>query len=257
MKNIKIYITILIILSITSLLIYYVKWEYRGKLFEINFLSLNRGRGIFIRTPMNKTILIGGGQSSQIIKEITNLTPFYNRVIDYVIIPSSNKNQIGALIDIINRYEIGEIIISKDIATSTVLDVVNREIIRNKIGIKKVEFNEIIKIENNFDIKVIFPYPNFKFNKTSLPELGLQINYLNTSLYLIGNLSKAIQKYIAKNIDNSPRSGVEQSIIEFYNSASESKVSKELLNKIKPKFTFTTKEKTMHLISDGNIWLVK
>jgi competence protein ComEC len=219
---------------------------------------LNRGRSVFIRTPENKTILVGGGQNTEIIREITNVTPFYSREINKVIIPSANANQIGGLIEVVNRYEIDEIIIPKLIATSTVLNELKKVIKRNKIHVTEVIGGDNIEIEKDLEIKILFPNNNFKYNKTSLPELGLQIKYNNTSAYLIGNLSKTIQKYIAKNISSTARTGgMSNSIVEFYNSASESKVSKELLDKVKPKFIFSTKERTTHFISDGNGWIKK
>ncbi len=258
MKNKKLYISIFTLIIFIYLSFYIYKWEFREHVFEINFFSLNRGRAVFIRTPNNRTMLIGGGQNTEAIREITNAMPFYTRKINKVIIPSANVNQIGGLIEIVNRYEIEEIIIPKFIATSTVLNELNKVIRKNKIHTVEVAEGDNIEIESDFKIEVLFPNDKFKYNKTSLPELGLQIKYKNTSAYLIGNLSKTIQKYIAKNIIyTASTSDTQSSIIEFYNTATESKVSKELLDKLKPKFIFSTKEKTMRLISDGEGWVNK
>ncbi len=258
MKNKKLYITILILLIISGISIYVYKWEFRDKLFEIYFFSLNRGRSIFIRTPENKTILIGGGQNTEVIREITKVTPFYKRRIDKIVIPSANVNQIGGLIEIIERYKIEEVLIPKIISTSTVLSELKKIVKRNKIHVTEVVEGDSLEIEDGLSIKVIFPNDNFKYNKTSLSELGLRINYIDSSVYLIGNLSKTIQKYIAKNIVDTARTGgTRNSMVEFYNSAIESKVSKELLDKIKPQFIFSTKERTTHFISDGNNWIKK
>ncbi len=252
MKNKKLYISIFIIIIITYISAYIYKWEYRDENLEVYFFSLNRGRAVFVGTPENKTILIGGGQNTEVIREITNVTPFYRREINKLIIPSANVNQIGGLIEIVNRYEIDEIIIPKIMATSTVLSELKKVINRNKIHVTEVVEGDEIEIEKDLEIRILFPSQNFKYNKTSLPELGLQIKYRNTSAFLIGNLSKTIQKYIARNIRET-----QNNMIEFYNTATESKVSKELLDKIKPKFTFSTKEKSMHLISDGEGWIRK
>lgn len=252
MKHRKLYITIIIIIALTYFTFYFYKWEFRNKNLELYLFSLNRGRSVFIRTPENKTILVGGGQNTEVIREITNVTPFYNREINKVIIPSANANQIGGLIEVVNRYEIDEIIIPKLIATSTVLNELKKVIKKNKIHMVEVKEGDNIEIENDLQIRILFPSDSFKYNKTSLPELGLQIKYNNTSAYLIGNLSKTIQKYIARSL-----SETQSNVIEFYNSATEAKVSKELIEKIKPKFIYSTKEKSMHLISDGEGWIQK
>lgn len=97
---------------------------------------------------------------------------------------------------------------------------------------------------------MLFPYEGFKYNKSSLPELALSLGYGKTQLFLIGNLSKTIQKDIARNLEV----GSSKNLIEFYNSGIESKVSPDLLEKINPKFMFTTKEKSMTWVSNGRGW---
>ena len=62
----------------------------------------------------------------------------------------------------------------------------------------------------------------------------------------MGNLSKTIQKYISKSIKVN-----KENIIEFYHNGIDTKVSGDLLEKIKPKYIFNTKEKTTRWISDG------
>ncbi len=261
--NKKVAYSLTVALIATIFLGFYIyKWEYRKPILEIHFFSLNRGRSVFIRTPGNKTILVGGGQNSEVIREITKVNPFYSRSIDYVIIPSATQTQIGGLLEILDRYSVGEIIMPKITATSTVLMQLLNKVHKKKIHIEKVERGDEIKIGDgvndglNRDLKIsiLFPIRDFKYNKTSLPELGLEIVYKNTNAYLLGNLSKTIQKYIFRNMELNSSKKDSENIIEFYNSAIESKVSAELLEKINPKFIFSTREATIHFVSDGEGW---
>lgn len=256
MESIKTYLNWKIVASLFILVllgfgIYFYKWEYRDQVLEIYFFSLSRGRSVFIRTPKNKTILMGGGQNTDTIREITKVIPFYSRKIDFVIIPSATPNQIGGLIEIINRYETKEIFIPKVLATSTALSLLLETISQKKIHINRVDIGDIFSLEDGLMVNILFPYENFKFNKTSLPELGLSISYGSTTAYFIGNLSKTIQKYIFRN--NTFNIGGDN-IIEIYNSALSSKVYDRLFEVIHPSFIFNTKEKTTHLISDGVSW---
>lgn len=232
--------------------VYIYGWEYRGEVFEVNLFSLNKGRAIFIRTPDNSTILVGGGQNSDTIRSLTKVMPFYSKKIDYVFVPSATPAQIGGLIEILDRYEIGDVIMPKNISTSTVLTQLMKGIRKKKIHVEEVERGDQ-KDVGGLIVRVLFPSDDYKFNKTSLPELGLSFEYKNTSLYLIGNLSKTIQKDIAKDMQISDK----ENIVEYYNTAVDSKVSKELINMIKPKFVFSTKEKSTSWFSDGFSWIKK
>jgi hypothetical protein len=45
-----------------------------------------------------------------------------------------------------------------------------------------------------------------------------------------------------------------ENLVEYYNTAAPAKVSSELLEKIRPAFIFSTKEKTAHAVSSGEKW---
>lgn len=246
----KYVMTFIVVVGLVALSYYVYHWENRKPLLEVNFFSLNRGRAILIRTPENKTILIGGGQNSEAIQKLTSEMPFYKRSLDAVVIPSAVPAQIGGLIEIIERYEVGEIIMPKIIATSTVLNELMKDIRSKKIHIKEVERGDKIEIERDLKIHVLFPNKDFKFNKSSLPELGIELEYQQTHAFLLGNLSKTIQKDIVKDVQVKDS----QNIVEFYNSMADGKVSEELLELIDPAFTWSTKEKTTRVISDGFSW---
>jgi competence protein ComEC len=206
---------------------------------------------IFVRTSQSKTILVGGGQNSETIRELTKVMPFYKRKIDYLVLPSAVPAQIGGLIEIVDRYEIDNVIMPKVMATSTVLDMLVKNIRKKKIHIGEVEKGDVVEVESGLVIDVLFPRADYKFNKSSLPELGFSVSYGSTSVFLIGNLSKTIQKDIASQLEVK----TDQNLVEFYNGGGESKVSGDLIEKIKPKFTFTIKEKTVHFVSEGEGWV--
>ncbi len=237
------------IVAIVMVFAYVYRWEHREARLEVNFFSLKRGRAIFVRTPANKTILVGGGQSSEVIREITKATPFYSRKIDYVFIPSATPAQIGGLIEVIDRYEVGEVFIPELIATSTVLEKLMRKVINKKIHVSHLGKGDELQL-GGVDIKILFPIKDFKYNKTSLPELGMEVVYKDTRLFLMGNLSKTTQKKITETMK------IEESenLVEFYHSASKAKVSAELLEKTNPKYVFSTKEKSTRWVSDGFSW---
>lgn len=252
MKKLKKYLIIgAVLIGFTTLSVYIYHWEYRKPVLDVYFFSLNKGRAVFIRTPQNKTILVGGGQNSEIIRELTKVMPFYKRKIDYLVLPSATPAQIGGLIEVVDRYEVDSLVMPKIMATSTVLDMLMKNIRKKKIHTEEVEGGDILKIEDGLVANILFPNTDFKFNKTSLPELGLSVVYGSTGVFLIGNLSKTVQKDIANQLEVK----TDQNLVEFYNSGGENKASADLIDKIKPKFIFTTKEKTVRFVSNGLFFL--
>jgi competence protein ComEC len=250
-KHIKSLLILAVMLTVIFLYYSFIwyGWENREEGLRIFFFSLNRGRSIFINTK-NTNILVGSGANTEVIKEITKVVPFYQRKINKIIIPSAKEAEIGGFLEILERYEVEEVIIPKVMATSTLLKELEKEIRKQKIHVIRVEKGDEIEIGDSLKLKVLFPYKNFKFNKTSLPELALLFEYKNNGLFLLGNLSRTIQKDIAKNVEIK----TVENLLELYNSGVDSKVSAELLDLIKPKYIFTTKEKSTDWFSDGEVW---
>lgn len=246
---------ILIVFLFLYLFIYIHKFEFRKSVLEISFLSTPKSRSVFIKTPKDKTILYGAGDKD-IIRSLTKLIPFYKRRIDYVFIPSAMPNQINGLISIFDRYEIGKVFIGEVIASSTALTQLNKMINKNMVETIKIKYDDTIDFDD-ISIKVNFPILDFKFNKTSLPELGVVVIYKNTKLYLLGNLSKTIQKEISKNLEYDKEYNskiLNENIIELFNSGIESKLSPDFINKVKPKYIHNTKTKNTTWFSNGISW---
>jgi competence protein ComEC len=212
------------ILSGSLLLAAFVYYsEQRKPELEVYFFKLTRGRASFVRTPENKMILIGAGQTSEIIREITKLIPFYRRRLDYVVVPSAAADQIGGLIEIIERYEIGEAIIPKILATSTALAALEMKIEKNEIKTRKVEKGDIVEIEKDVRLNILFPYEEFSYTKSNLPELGMSLIFNSISAYFLGDLSKGIQKALVNDAEKTD-------IVEYAHSAGDAAVARSRLN---------------------------
>lgn len=231
-KIIKWSVSLFILILILSIYFYF---SYKNNnSFDIYFLNLNKGRSVFIHTPNNKYILIDSGQNSEVIKSITSIMPFYNRDIDTIFLTNENAKNIGGFIDIISRYKVREIIKPEIMGTSTALSVLMKMIEENGIVVRGVKKGDSFDIDN-ISFSIFFPDTDFKFNKTSKSELAIDISYASSSILLLGDISKTIQKTFIDEIEK-------VDIVEYANSASDSLVSIELLNKIKPKYIVISKQ---------------
>src|SRR3989344_4405648 len=219
-----------------------------GKL-EIYFLKLNRGHAVFIRTPKNENILINGGQNSEIIKELTRILPFYERRIDILIMTSAEHRNVGGLVDIIKRYEVKKIIEPILLATSTALYVFE-DVLRNKnISVEKVGKGDTF-FTKEFKFHVLFPDLDFKYNKTSRKEMVLLMEYGSTTMLLLGNVSKTIQKsFITEPLFHSTKID----IVEYDHSAINSNTSEELFSKLNPEYVIIRR----NLKSKANSFLIE
>ena len=237
MKNVKKYwkLTLLITIFLIGVLgIYVACFELRDEVMEIYFFDLDRGRSIFIRTPHNQTILIDGGQNSQIMRELTKILPFYRRRIDTIIVTNSFPKNVGGLSEVVRRYEVGKIVAPALMGTSTALEVFEKVVADKKLLVEKVMREDRLEIDG-IGFEVLFPVSSFKYNKTSRPELVLNISHNSRNILLLGDVSKTIQKSLI------PALG-QADLIEYAHSAGDSRTSGDLFEKLSPKYAIIKKQ---------------
>lgn len=234
---------LLISIGLIVLGAYVAYWEFRKPELEVYFFHLNRGRSIFIRTPQGKTILIDGGQSGDIIRELTRVFPFYRRRIDVLIYTSSAPKNVGGLGEVVKRFEIYRVIGPSVQGTSTALSLFEKAAHEKGYEIEKMERGDGFVVDG-VTFRVLFPDPHFKFNKTSMPELVLQVEYDSTSLLLLGDVSRTIQKSFVGEVEKG-------TLVEYAHSAGDSRVSSELFSELDPDYIIVTKKETARASSQS------
>ncbi|MEY2664648.1 MAG: hypothetical protein RIT04_456 [Candidatus Parcubacteria bacterium] len=176
-------------------------WEHREQVLEVYFFDVTKGSAIFVKTPHGKTMLIGGGQGSDIIRKLTTVMPFYHHAIDVLVYPADPLNEIG-LVDVASRYDIGK---ELHIASST--------------GI----VHEILDSLGGENITVTW-------SGTSTP---IRITYGASSFLLVDLLDKKIQQGITSNVSSAE-------VVQFRSAAS-TKVSTNFFKEIHPKYVVVSK----------------
>ncbi len=75
---------------------------------EISFLDVGQGDAALIRTPGGENILIDGGPGDYVIVELGEILPPWDREIDIVILTHPHDDHFAGLLDVVERYEVGE-----------------------------------------------------------------------------------------------------------------------------------------------------
>lgn len=73
---------------------------------KVDFLDVDQGDSIFIKTPENHQILIDGGPDSKILQKLAERMPFWDKTIDLVILTHPEKDHMQGLLDLFLRYKI-------------------------------------------------------------------------------------------------------------------------------------------------------
>lgn len=109
-QNIKLFFGFLIIAAV-------VVWvgafsAYKGdssKDLKIYFLNVGQGDSEYIKTPSGNDILIDGGPDSSVLAELGKVMDLSDRRIDLIVLTHPHADHLTGLIEVVNRFEIGEV----------------------------------------------------------------------------------------------------------------------------------------------------
>jgi len=262
---------------------YVWRQEHRPSFLEVYVFSMKQGSAMLVRTPGDRRIVINGGSNSEIIRHVSQVLPFYSRRIDIVIATDTHKKNVGGLVELVGRYDIGQIVVPGitlerlDLATSS--DAAYTELLQNarrrQIPIREVMAGESVIWDEDSpgDVvraNIVFPAlpEGFVYSKASPPSIALDFVYDSTHIWLAGDSTPKIQRYI---IDNYPVAR-NTDVLVVSHSASVDHFNKDFMDMLDPEYLvysqsvsrsgsntvvpyerrFNAKEKTIRILSDGS-----
>jgi len=93
-------------LLVINLFIWSVIFGQESDILTVAFLDVGQGDAIYIRAPNGNQALIDAGINKKVLRELSKVIPFYDRSIDMVLATHPDKDHIGGLPDILQRYDV-------------------------------------------------------------------------------------------------------------------------------------------------------
>ena len=107
--------------------------ETRNGILTVVFLDAGQGDAIFIEAPNGNQVLIDGGPNKSVLRQLSKVMPFYDRSIDIVIATHPDKDHIGGLPDVLQRYTVDFILESGAKNDTGISRAFESAILQNKI----------------------------------------------------------------------------------------------------------------------------
>jgi beta-lactamase superfamily II metal-dependent hydrolase len=219
------------------------KEESRPSVLEVYIFTLASGHSVFVRTPDDMRIVIGGGINAEVVRHISKVLPFYSRKIDVLIANDTLGKNITGLIDILHRYTVGRAYIpghtSQSVGIASTTDPIFTELLKaakkSSVPLDRLGNGEVV--EGTGDVTFICIFPDspqyFTYSKASPPEIVFKLRFGITEILLLGTASRKIQKHIASSTIDSVASS--RALVTFTSGAAIS-LSSDLLNVFSPDY---------------------
>lgn len=231
-KQLKlIHLVILLCLSVFAFSTYSTAQEKDG-LLKVYFLDVGQGDAIFVETPNGNQVLIDGGPDSKVLQELAEVMPFYDRDIDLVVMTHSDSDHVAGLIEVLERYEVKNIVYSNIIRKSALYNIWQTAVAREEVNIIEPMAGKEIDLGNGVILTTIHPgepLAGQAMEKTNNNSVVLMLSYGEMEVLLTGDIeAKAERKIILSGAT------LDADILKIAHHGSKTSTTPELLRAVSP-----------------------
>lgn len=203
---------------------------------KIYFIDVGQGDSTLIITPKGKKILIdGGGSSNYDIGKNTLLPYLLDRKIkrlDYVMISHFDEDHVGGILSLLKDIDVRKVIIGPQGEECEQYKEFCNIVKEKKIQVIIVKKGDIINIEKDMKIKILFPDNDLiTENILNNNSLVVKLEYKNFKMLFTGDIEEIAEKQLINMYQNNE---LKADVLKVAHHGSKSSSIQAFLEKVKP-----------------------
>lgn len=225
------HLVILLCLSVFAFSTHSIASQKDG-LLKIYFFDIGQGDAIFIETPNGNQILIDGGPDNTVVQKLGETMPFYDKNIDMVVLTHSDADHITGLIEVLERYEVENVIYSKIIRKSAVYDAWRDAVAKESVNTIDPAAGKVVDLGNGTTLAIIYPSESLDGKvkeKVNDDSVVLMLKYDETKILLSGDIEARAERQIILSGAN-----LDADILKIAHHGSKTSTIKEFLYEVSP-----------------------
>lgn len=149
-------LTLAFVVTFICMMIFWIAAAKSGDgQFHVTFLEAGSADAVLIQTPQGRNVLINGGSStSNLSDELGRRLPFFTRKLDWLIIASTEEDQLAALPRIVERYEPENVLWSGNVQASFPSRTLDEYFAENEIPVSRAEVGQRLELGDGAFIEV-------------------------------------------------------------------------------------------------------
>lgn len=216
-----------------NLFIWSVIFANEKDILTVAFLDVGQGDAVFIESPNGSQVLIDGGSNKSVLRQLSKVMPFYDRSIDVIIATHPDKDHIGGLSDVIDRYDVKLILESGAVSNTGVVRALQDSISKNKVKQILAKRGMRINLGSGVFLNILFPDRDVSGVESNTASIITQLVYGEIEFMLTGDSPKTIEEYLIM-LDGE---NLESDVLKAGHHGSKTSSSESFLGYVQPKYS--------------------
>jgi competence protein ComEC len=221
---------ILVIFLSIGIYLTYVPLEFNPR---VIFLDVGQGDAILLIDSSGQKILIDGGGGDYVVYSLTNYLHPRDRYIDTVILTHPHEDHLSGLIDVLERFEVGEVLYYPACYNSTLYKYFLSLEENFKVVDKGYEYNG-----ESFNLKSFYPIEEgreecMEFSNINNASIVTRLESASGSVLFMGDAEHEVEELLMKNYK---KEFLQSDVLKAGHHCSRTASSEKFLNFISPKY---------------------
>lgn len=163
---------------------------------SVSFLDVGQGDAVLITGPTGAHMLVDGGATRAVLRELGAKIPFFDRSLDVVVATHPDQDHIGGLSDVVNRYDVTLFLESGVLHDTPATNALDSALEKNEISKILATRGMRILLGGGAYADILFPDREVHGVESNLGSIVMQVVYGETKILLTGDAPKSVERYV-------------------------------------------------------------
>ncbi len=198
----------------------------------VRFLDVGQGDSVHIITPDGYELLIDGGPTNSVLRELSKGRSFFDKKIDMVVATHPDTDHVSGLTDVFRRFTVNYVF-ETNVESDTPASLSYRELARQEgAQIIRAEAGQIIQLGASTTVYIFSPHSDTRGWETNNASIVAQVVYGETTFMLTGDAPSSIEEYLVGRYGASLHSNV----LKLGHHGSNTSSSEKFLDAVMPQY---------------------
>ena len=198
----------------------------------VTFLNIGQGDAILIETPDGMQALIDGGPDAAILRELPAALPWFDHTLDLVLGTHPDKDHIGGLVDVLQRYQVNTIITTENKGETMTAESYHKALTQEGATIVMARAGQVYQLGASTTLAIFSPASDPSMLETNTASIVAQVRYGDTEFMLTGDAPQSIERYLATTYGDQ----LESEVLKLGHHGSKTSSSDEFLAAVAPRY---------------------